>query len=50
MGSVSTNQPQYDVTADGRFLAAVLQPQVEVEPPVTVWLNATAALKGNAPR
>jgi len=36
---------QYDVSADGRFLAAVVEPHVPDRPPVTVALNATAGLK-----
>ena len=36
---------QYDVSADGRFLAAVVEQHVPDRPPVTVALNATAGLK-----
>jgi hypothetical protein len=36
---------QYDVSADGRFLAAVVEEHVPDRPPVTVALNATAGLK-----
>ena len=43
VGVVSTTQ--YDVSADGRFLVAVVEPHVPDRPPVTVALNATAGLK-----
>ena len=43
VGVVSATQ--YDVSADGRFLAAVVEPHVPDRPPVTVALNATAGLK-----
>ncbi len=49
MDSIEAYQPQYDVAPDRRFLAAIVQPQVEAGPPVTVWLNATAVLRQDAP-
>ncbi|MFN2446620.1 MAG: hypothetical protein ABR606_13675 [Vicinamibacterales bacterium] len=42
--------PLYDVAPDGRFLAAIVQEEEQVRSPVTVSLNATAALKHGAPR
>jgi serine/threonine protein kinase len=48
VGVVSATQ--YDVSADGRFLAAVVGPHVPDRPPVTVALNATAGLKPNPAR
>ncbi len=36
---------QYDVSADGRFLAAVVEEHVPDRPPVIVAFNATASLK-----
>jgi hypothetical protein len=41
---------QYDVSADGRFLAAIVEPQVPDRLPVTVALNATAGLKPSPAR
>jgi len=41
---------QYDVSADGRFLAAVVEAHVPDRPPVTVALNATAGLKPSPAR
>jgi len=41
---------QYDVSADGRFLAAVVEQHVPDRPPVTVALNATAGLKPSPAR
>ena len=43
VGTVSATH--YDVSADGRFLAAVVEPHVPDRPPATVAFNATAALK-----
>ena len=48
VGVVSATQ--YDVSADGRFLAAVVEPHVPDRPPITVALNATAGLKASAAR
>ena len=42
--------PLYDVAPDGRFLAAIVKEEGQVRAPVTVSLNATAALKRGAPR
>ena len=48
VGVVSATQ--YDVSADGRFLAAVVEPHVPERLPVTVTLNATAGLKPSSAR
>ncbi len=48
VGVVSATQ--YDVSADGRFLAAVVEPHVPDRPPITVALNATAGLKPSPAR
>jgi eukaryotic-like serine/threonine-protein kinase len=48
VGAVSATQ--YDVSADGRFLAAVVEPHVPDRPPVTVALNATPGLKPSPAR
>lgn len=42
--------PLYDVAADARFLAAIVQEQVQPRSPVTVSLNATAGLRRSASR
>ena len=49
-GAMGSGPLQYDVSADGRFLAAVVEPHVPDRPPVTVALNATAGLKASAAR
>jgi hypothetical protein len=41
---------QYDVSADGRFLAAVVEPHLPDRPAVTVALNASAGLKPSPAR
>ena len=46
----STGREQYDVSADGRFLTAVVEAHVPDRPPVTVALNATAGLKPGSAR
>ena len=48
VGVVSATQ--YDVSADGRFLAAVVEPHVPDRPAITVALNATAGLKPSPTR
>ena len=40
----------YDVSADGRFLAAIVEPHVPDRPPITVALNATTGLKPSPAR
>ena len=42
--------PLYDVTADGRFLAAIVQEEAAKPMPVTVSLTATAVVKRVAPQ
>jgi hypothetical protein len=50
-GGAMGGQPlQYDVSTDGRFLAAVVEQHVPDRPPVTVALNATAGLKPSPAR
>lgn len=42
--------PLYDVAADGRFLVAIVQPEVEAPVPVTVLLHSTTRLNGRSQR
>ena len=43
VGAVSGTK--YDVSADGRFLAAFVDPHIPDRPPITVARNASAGLK-----
>ena len=50
-GSTGWEPFNYDVSADGRFLAAIVEPHIaERPPPVTVAFNATAGLKPSPAR
>lgn len=49
-GAMGGEPLQYDVSADGRFLAAVVEPHVPDRPAVTIALNATAGLKPSSVR
>jgi hypothetical protein len=49
-GEGAVSATQYDVSADGRFLAAVVESRVPDRPAVTVALNATAGLKPHPAR
>ncbi len=49
-GAMSGGPHQYDVSADGRFLAVVVEPHVPERPPVSVALNVTAGLKPSPAR
>jgi hypothetical protein len=42
--------PLFDVAADGRFLVASVQPEVEAPVPVTVLLHSTTRLNGRSQR
>ncbi len=44
-GTIGWQPFHYDVAADGRFLAAIVEPHVPDRPPVIVAFNATAGLK-----
>jgi Tol biopolymer transport system component len=44
-GTIGWKPFHYDVSADGRFLAAIVEPYVPERPPITVAVNATAGLK-----
>ena len=49
-GTIFWKPFHYDVSADGRFLAAIVEPHVPERPPVTVTINATASLKPSPAR
>ena len=49
-GAMGWQPSHYDVSADGRFLAAIVEPHVPERPSITVALSATAGLKPSPAR